>query len=190
MVSQGCGAGRADARLELGQMYLDGKGVEVDYVQAAHWFGCPKLDERLLSACDATAYFDDFPQGARNLLVKMGCDTEGAVGNSPSGFQLADGTPAYQVCCRDFHRDPCEAVLIGKIGSQWKDLTAKGDLRGFGKSCRVLLPLESQHYGVHDLCVPSQCGPAKPGEKQSCLVWRFKNGRYHGVVYTPQETPH
>jgi len=33
----------ADARLELGKMYLDGKGVERDYAEAARWLRCPKL---------------------------------------------------------------------------------------------------------------------------------------------------
>ena len=180
----------ADARLELGKMYLDGKGVERDYAEAARWLRCPKLDEQLVSSCTAGA----IPQPAFDLLAKMKCPVvEGAVGGYGSAISLTpNATVAYQVCCRDFHRGPCEAVLIGKIGSQWSDLTAKEGLQGSGEACRDLLPLESQHNGVHDLCIPNECDLATFQRTKHCTaaVWQFRNGRYHDVASKLAEHSH
>ena len=183
--------GNAGARLELGRMYLDGKGVERDYSEAASWLRCPKLDAQLVSSCTATI---DLPQPALDLLTKMKCDVEGgAVYDYVSAIPLtADASVAYQVCCRDFHRDPCDAVLIGKVGSQWKNLTTKGGLQGLGEACRDLLPLQSQHNGIHDLCVPNQCDLATYQRTKRCAteVWQFRNGRYQSASSTVAEHAH
>jgi hypothetical protein len=82
---------------------------------------------------------------------------------------------------------PCGAVLIGKIGSEWKELNAKERLAGLIGACTLFVPLESQHGSFHDVCLPYDCSIATPGNGRTCLptIWHFSGGRYRSVAYTP-----
>jgi len=140
---------------------------------------CPKASKEAHETCRAIAY-KDLPAGARTLLRKLKCDVRAG---GPYDFGSAvdlngDGSLEYQFCCHEAPHGPCSAVLIGKVGSAWKDLTAKGGLLGFEGACSRFTVLETSQNGYHDVCLPIQCAtPATPG---SCVpaIWRYSGDRY------------
>jgi len=67
-----------------------------------------------------------------------------------------DGSPETRFCCHEAPHGPCIAVLIGKVGTEWKDLTAKEGLLGFECACTGFVALDGQHGGFHDVCVPKR----------------------------------
>jgi len=183
--------GDPGARLELGRMYLDGEGVNRDYVEAARWYGCPKLAEGILLSCTETSY-GDLPKEAFDLLTKMKCDVIGSNYDYGSAVNLnGDGIPTYQICCHDAPHGPCDSVLIGRIGNEWKNLTAKEGLLGYLRACGDFFPLESQHDGFHDVCLPNQCSSGTGVKGKACAptIWQFSNGRYRSVAFTVAKPP-
>jgi len=57
----------------------------------------------------------------------MTCD---ATSNYDYGSAIdlnGDGVPEYPVCCHYPPHGPCESVLIGKVGSAWKELMPRRD---------------------------------------------------------------
>jgi hypothetical protein len=100
---------------------------------------CPKPSKETQASCREITY-KDLPAGARALLRKLKCDVRSG---SPYDFGSAvdlnsDGSPEYQFCCHEAPHGPCSAVLIGKVGTEWKNLTAKDGLLGFEGACNVL----------------------------------------------------
>jgi hypothetical protein len=140
---------------------------------------CPKPSKATQARCREVTY-KDLPAGARALLRKLKCD----VGSeSPYDFGSAvdlnsDGSPEYQFCCHEAPHGPCSAVLIGKVGTEWKDLTAKEGLLGFEGACTGFVTLDGQHGGFHDVCLPNECSPlAKEG---TCVptIWHYDGDKY------------
>lgn len=172
------------ARQILGQMYFDGRGVKQDFAEAAHWFGCPKPSEAILSACSEIGY-EDLPRGVVSLLSKMKCDSNEAL----SAVDLSgNGPPVYQVCCSEAPHGPCGAVLIGKIGEEWKELSPKEGLPGFNGACESLIVLESRHNSFHDICLADECSAPVTNNKCRPVIWQFDSGRYHSVQIAPSKT--
>jgi hypothetical protein len=177
--------GDIGAREILGQMYFDGKGVKQNLTEAARWFGCPKPSEAIIASCKTVSY-KDLPQGARDLLTKMKCEVRtGSNYDYGSAVDLSGkGTPAYQFCCTESPHGPCGAVVVGKIGVDWKDLTAKVGSLGFDSLCGGIVGLESQHNGFHDVCIPDECSAVASGKGNACTptIWQFSDGRYRSVT--------
>jgi hypothetical protein len=179
--------GDAGAREIIGRMYFDGTEVKQDFVEAARWYGCPKPSAAILASCAETSY-EKLPKGAVSLLRSMKCEvTEGSNYNYGSAVELGNkGMPVYEFCCSEAAHGPCGAVVIGLVGGEWKDLTAREGLTGFYGACNGFIALDSQHNGFHDICLPDQCSPATPGRRDTCsaTVWQFDNGRYRSVPNT------
>ena len=140
---------------------------------------CPKPSKEVQASCREITY-RDLPEGARALLRKLKCDV-GA--GSPYDFGSAidlnnDGSPEYEFCCHEASHGPCSAVLIGKFGTEWKDLTGADGLLGFDGACTQFVILETQHGSFHDICLPTQCSP--PIREGSCspTIWRYNGTRY------------
>jgi hypothetical protein len=164
------------ARHSIAGMYFEGIGVTKDYPEAARWYGCPKPSTQALANCRAISY-KALPQGALDLLTKMKCDVSSNY-DYGSAFDLnGDGEPEYQVCCHDSPHGPCGARVIGKIGSVWKDLTAKDGVDGYADACGRF----------NDVCLPNQCSMVSSPPAKPCVptIWHFINGRYRSVEYTP-----
>jgi hypothetical protein len=122
----------------------------------------------------------DLPVGARALLRKLKCDVRsGSSYDFGSAVDLnSDGSPEYQFCCHEAPHGPCSAVLIGKVGTEWKDLTAKEGLLGFAGACNLFVVLESQQSGYHDVCLPMLCSPAGATGACAPAIWHYDGGRY------------
>jgi hypothetical protein len=177
--------GDRGAREILGQMYFDGDGVRRDFGEAAKWFGCPKPSEAILASCKETRY-QDLPQGARGLLKKMKCEVRTGSNYDYGSVVDLTGTeqPAFQFCCSESPHGPCGAVVIGEVGAEWTDLSAKGGLLGFNSACGGFLVLESQHNGFHDVCLPNECSPAALDKDGNCspTIWQFGKDHYHSIA--------
>ncbi len=164
--------GNTSARFRLGEMYLAGRGVVRDLIQAANWYSCPKISEAILGNYKATVA-SELPREAYDLAVELKCSDAcpdfGYVVDLKSG-----GPPAYVVGCHLYQHGPCSTVLIGKVGAGWKDLQGSEGI-GFD-----LLPLEGQHGGYHDICLPNVCSPAGVAAGRPCTpeVLEFHDGRY------------
>ena len=183
--------GEGGAESAIADMYFGGIGVTRDYSEAARWYGCPKPNAEALASCRAISY-KDLPEGARDLLTKMKCDVVGSNYDYGSAVDLnGDGEPEYQVCCKEASHGPCGAVVIGKIGSAWKDLTAKEGVVGFGYPCGLFFVLDSRHNGFSDVCVASECSTVSSPTGKPCVptIWHFVDGRYRSVEYTPVAPP-
>jgi hypothetical protein len=115
----------------------------------------------------------------------MNCDVHaGSSYDYGSAVDLnADGSPEYQFCCHESAHGPCSAVVIGKVGAQWKDLTAKEGLLGFDGACNLFIVLESQRAGYHDVCLPNECSPAPDAKSKACVpaIWRYDGSRYRSI---------
>lgn len=182
--------GDVDAKQGIADMYFEGIGVTKDYGEAARWYGCPKPNTEALASCRAISY-KDLPEAALDLLAKMKCDV-GSNYDYGSAVDLnGDGELEYQVCCSDAPHGPCGAVVIGKIGSAWKDLTAKQGVFGFTYACGLFVVLDSRHGGFSDVCLPNQCSTVSSPTGKPCVptIWHFVNGRYRSVEYTPVAAP-
>lgn len=173
--------GNTDARQTLGQKYFEGDGVKQDYAEAARWFGCPKPSESILGSCKAISYVD-LPRGARTFLAGMKCEAgSDSDYDYGSAVDLAgNGAPAYEICCHEHSHGPCGAVVIGRIGGQWKELSPKEGVLGFDGACNGFIVLDNQHKGFHDVCLPSECAaPAKENMCPGPAIWQFGDqGRY------------
>jgi hypothetical protein len=176
--------GDADAKENIAGMYFEGIGVTRDYAEAARWYGCPKPSVQALASCSQISS-TSLPQEALDLLTKMKCDF-----NYDYGFAVdlnGDGDPEYQVCCHDAPHGPCGAVVIGKVGSVWKELSDVGGVSGYEPPCRLFMVLDSRHGGFNDVCLPNECFMVSSPTGKRCVptIWHFVNGRYRSVVYTP-----
>jgi hypothetical protein len=103
-----------------------------------------------------------------------------------------NGSPVYEMCCSEALHGPCGAVVIGKVGKDWIDLTAKEGLMAFSGACNGFMPLEDQRNGFHDVCIPDQCSSVTPASKSdtcAATIWQFSNGRYHSVQNLSDNPP-
>jgi len=180
-------SGNKSAASAIGLKYFDGTGgVKQDFAEAARWYGCPKPSDEILSACTQMSN-EVLPQGVLNLMGKMKCDSNEAL----SAVDLTcEGTPVYEVCCHQPAHGPCAAVLIGKIGQQWKELSPEAGLRGFTGPCGGFVILDSQHNGFHDVCLPDECSTPLKINNNVCErpgIWQFSSGRYRSVPYTARK---
>ena len=187
--------GNTDARFSLAEMYFEGLGVAKNYGEAARWYGCGRPSEAALSGCKEIKYAD-LPAGAKALLKKLNCTVQsGENYDYGSAVDLNDdGVPEYQFCCEPASHGPCSAVLIGKVGSEWKDLTPKDGILGYGGACTLMIVLASKTRGFHDICLPNQC--ASPKSKvcrptvlnfQSRYEASSTNSAQSGIVKNRQE---
>src|SRR5262249_20139781 len=141
-----------------------------------------------LSSCSEISY-EGLPKGALDLLKKIGC----AVGSNYSYGSAVDlngdGEPEYQVCCHGAPHGPCGAVVIGKIGSAWKELSPDRGVLGFVDLLGFFFFPESRHNGFSDICLPNECSMASFPTGKPCVptVWNFVGGRYRSVRYVPEE---
>lgn len=140
---------------------------------------CPKSSKEIQTSCRAITY-KDLPNGARLLLRRMKCDVRsGSPYDSGSAVDLNnDGLEEYQFCCHEAPHGPCSAVLIGKVGTKWRDLTAKDGMLGFEGACNLLVVLETQHGGFHDLCLPIECSTPVSGGSCAPAIWQYDGTRY------------
>ena len=178
--------GDIGAKHSIAGMYFEGVGVTKDYQEAARWYGCPKPNTEALASCRAISY-NDLPKGALDLLAKMKCDV-GSNYDYGSAVDLnGDGEPEYQVCCKEASHGPCGAVVIGKIGSTWKNLTANEGVVGYAYACGLFVVLDGRHGGFSDVCLPNQCSMVSSPIGKPCVptIWHFVDGRYRSVEYTP-----
>jgi hypothetical protein len=182
--------GDMGAKHSIARMYFEGIGVTKDYSEAARWYGCPKPNIQELSNCREISY-RDLPQGALDLLRRMKCDVSSNYDYGSAVDLNGDGQPEYQVCCKDAPHGPCAAVVIGKIGSVWKELSAKDGVRGFASACGFLVVLDARHNGFSDVCLPDQCSLVSSPTGQPCIptIWQFVDGRYRSVKYAPVASP-
>lgn len=166
--------GNSGARLSLGTMYAKGIGVEQDYSEAARWYGCPKPSGSILAGCTAISY-TDLPVGAQALLKKMRCRVgPGSSYDYGSAVDLnADGSPEYQFCCDYAAHGPCGSVLIGRIGSKWRIL---GRLLGYEPPCGLVVVLEAQRRGFHDICLPNECSSSSSKVCKPTILGFTQNG--------------
>jgi hypothetical protein len=172
--------GDSDARYELATRYFEGDGVTQNFEDAAHWYGCPRPDSDILERCESISYAR-FPDEAIALLKKLKCDVEPNTSyDYGSEVDLnGDGHPEYHICCSESPHGPCGAVLIGRVGSQWKDLTAGHSLLGFTPACGAFVVLSSQHNRYHDICLPILCSAFSRVCRPAIL--QFRNGSYREV---------
>jgi hypothetical protein len=145
---------------------------------------CPPPDKEIQASCKETTY-KDLPDGAKKLLRKLKCDTPPNPNyDYGSAVDLnGDGSPEFEFCCKAASHGPCGSVVVGKIGNQWKDLTAKEGVLGFDGACNGFIVLQSRNYGFHDLCLPAECAPGSRDSK-NCLpmIWHFDGGRYRSAA--------
>ncbi len=181
--------GSTDAKHGIAEMYFEGKGVAKDYAEAARWYGCPKPSMQALAMCKEISY-KDLPQEALDLLTRMKCDA------GPNGWGAAvdlngDGEPEYEICCQNSSHGPCGAVVIGKVGSTWKELTAIGGVWGYALGCGLFIVLDSRHDGFSDVCLPNQCSWIASANGKICAptIWQFTQGRYRSVEDAPATSP-
>ena len=170
------------AREIIGQMYFDGNGVDRDLAEAARWFRCPKPSVAIQSSCEEISN-ESLPQGVINLLARMKCDENETL----SAVDLTgNGDLVYEVCCSRASHGPCGAVLIGRSGKEWKELSPKQGLQGFNGACNGLIVLENQHNGFHDIFLPNTCAPLSGGNAQCVApdLLQFKDGRYRSASGT------
>jgi hypothetical protein len=116
---------------------------------------CPKPSS-LQAECRAISY-KDLPEGAKNLLKRIGCDV-GSGSNYDYGSAVdlnGDGFPEYQFCCHETSHGPCGSVILGKVKNEWKALSDR-DVMGFDGACNQLSILQTTHGGYHDLCLAQQ----------------------------------
>ena len=143
---------------------------------------CPAPSKEIQSTCREVTY-KDLPDGARALLRQLKCDTgpESTYDYGSTVDLNGDGVPEYQFCCHEAPHGPCGAVLIGRVGAKWKDLTDGKGMLGFDGACNQLVVLETQHNGFHDICLPAECSPSsKPGACNP-TVWHYDGTRYHAA---------
>ncbi len=178
------------AKHSVARMYFDGKGVTKNYLEAANWYGCPKPNIRALSSCREISY-KDLPKGALDLLTKMNCSVSSNCDFGSAVDLNGDGEPEYQVCCHDAPHGPCGAVVIGKIGSVWRELSAKEGVLGFEYACGLFVVLDARHNGFSDICLPDQCSMVSSPAANPCFptIWQFVHDRYRSVQYTPVLPP-
>lgn len=149
---------------------------------------CPLPDKAVQTSCKAITY-RDLPDGAKTLLHKLKCDTPPNPNyGSGSAVDLnGDGSPEYQFCCKAAPHGPCGSVVIGKNGTEWKDLTANQGSLGFEGACNLFLVLQSQHSGFHDVCLPAECAPgSKASGNCAPMIWQYDQGRYRALVSPPK----
>lgn len=182
--------GDGGARDRIAGIYFEGNGVQKDYAAAASWYGCPKPDARALANCIEASY-KDLPPAALELLQRMKCKVSSNYDYGSAVDLNGDGSPEYQICCSDSPHGPCGAVVIGKVGSVWKDLTAKEGVLGFATACGLFVVLESRHGGFSDVCLPNQCSLISSPTGKPCIptIWSMIDGRYRSVQYTPVPAP-
>ncbi len=185
--------GHRGAQFRLADVYFFGEGGTRDFDEAARWYRCPKPAKAIPASCTEITYAN-VPDGATALLEQMHCDASpGGSYESGSAFDLnGDGSPEYQFCCHEAPHGPCGSALIGKVGNEWKDLTAKqGGLLGFAGACDLVLVLESERDGFHDICLPLLCASdtGRMGIPCAPVIWRYDGGRYRRVDSTTPMSP-
>jgi len=146
---------------------------------------CPAPSKEIQASCREIKY-EDLPNGAKALLRRLKCDTGPG---SPYDYGTAvdlkgDGVPEYQFCCHEAPHGPCGAVLIGRVGTKWKDLTASEGMLGFEGPCNLFVVLETQHSGFHDICLPVECSPPLKTGTCNPTIWRYDGTRYHAAETT------
>jgi hypothetical protein len=180
--------GDGSAEYALARMYFEGRGVEKNYSEAARLYGCPKPNVQALASCRDVSR-TDLPKGALDLLAKMKCDVrQGTKYDYGSAVDLnGDGKPEFLVCCHEAPHGPCGAVVVGKVGSSWENLTAKDGVAGFDAACGMFIALDGRHSGFNDVCLPNQCSTVSSPTGKPCVptIWNFEDGRYRSVPYTP-----
>jgi|SRR5579871_5311083 len=150
---------------------------------------CPAPAKSVQASCKEITY-KELPREVLALLKQMKCDVS-AGGNYDYGSAVdlnGDGSPEYQVCCHETAHGPCGAVLIGKVGEQWKDLTAREGSSGFEGACNLFIVLEAKRSGFHDICLPNDCAPGTGTGSRPCLptIWQYENGRYRSTATKPE----
>jgi hypothetical protein len=143
---------------------------------------CPAASKEIQATCREITY-KDLPEGARDLLRELKCNTrpEGPYDSGSAVDLNGDGVPEYEFCCHEAPHGPCGAVLIGKVGTEWKDLTAGNGMLGFEGACNGLVVLETQHNGFHDICLPAECSPVSTPGTCDPTQWRFDGTRYRAA---------
>jgi hypothetical protein len=153
---------------------------------------CPAASKAIQASCREITY-KDLPAKARALLQKLKCEVRpGSNYDYGNAVDLnGDGSPEYQFCCHEAPHGPCGSVLMGKVGNEWKDLTAKQGLLGFDGVCTGFVILESRRAGFHDVCLPNECSPAPAAKSSACApaIWQYDNGRYHSVDAPAAKSP-
>lgn len=182
--------GHVGPKHNVARIYFEGIGVTKNYPEAANWYGCPKPNVQALSSCREISY-KDLPKGALHLLIKLKCNVSSNYGYGSAVDLSGDGEPEYLVCCKDASHGPCGSVVIGKIGSAWKELSAKEGLPGFDLACGLFVVLDARHNGFSDVCLPGQCSTVSSPAAKPCVptIWHFLNGRYRSIEYTPLAPP-
>jgi hypothetical protein len=143
---------------------------------------CPAPSKEIQATCRGITY-EDLPDGARALLHQLGCDT-GPSSNYNYGTAVdlnGDGIPEYQFCCKEAPHGPCGAVLIGRIGGKWKDVTPENGMSGFEGPCNQFVVLATQHGGFRDICLPVECAPSSKAGTCNPTIWHFDGTRYQVV---------
>jgi hypothetical protein len=143
---------------------------------------CPAPSNEVLATCRAITY-KDLPVGAKALLRHLKCDTGPSSSyNYGTAVDLnGDGIPEYQFCCNEAPHGPCGAILMGRIGGKWTDLTDKGGMLGFEGPCNQFVALATQHRGFHDICLPIECAPSSEGGACNPAIWQFDGTRYRAI---------
>jgi hypothetical protein len=150
---------------------------------------CPAASKEVQATCREITY-KDLPAGAKVLLRQLKCNA-GPGSNYDYGSAVdlnGDGIPEYLFCCHEAPHGPCDAVLIGRIKGEWKNLTDKDGLSGFEGPCNLFVVLETQHNGFHDICLPNECAPSSKTGKCDPKIWRF-NGTQYQVADSAASSP-
>lgn len=150
---------------------------------------CPAPAKEVQATCREITY-KDLPDGAKALLRRLKCNA-GPSSNYDYGSAVdlnGDGIREYQFCCHEAPHGPCDAVLIGRIKGEWKNLTDKDGMTGFEGPCKLFFVLTTQHNGFHDICLPYECSPSSKTGKCDPEIWHF-NGTQYQVAYTGAGSP-
>lgn len=150
---------------------------------------CPAASKEVQGTCREISY-KDLPAGARTLLRRLKCNA-GPGSNYDYGSAVdlnGDGIPEYQFCCHEAPHGPCDAVLIGRIQEEWKNLTGKEGMSGFDGPCVQFVVLTTEHNGFHDICLPYECAPSSKAGKCDPKTWHF-NGTQYQVADSAAPSP-
>lgn len=170
--------GSAEAVVDLIHLYVEGgKGLTKDFDEAARWANCPKPSISMKQCQSSTT--NALPTPALALLQELQCEPDP---NDVTAIPLRDASdlPYYEVCCHYGPHGPCDAVLIGEVKGQWKNLTDHFGLFGFNETCGGLMVLEGTHAGFHDLCLPAQCSKLENRRCQPTTL-EFDGNRYEST---------
>lgn len=102
--------------------------------------------------CEQVTY-QTLPAEIKQLMKESECNVESG-SNYDYGFTIDlndDESPEYIFCCYELLHGPCGTIIYSKISNRWEIILMTS---GFLTDCeKVLIVLDSQNEGFHNLCI-------------------------------------